>query len=91
MANIILDLCFTNNMDLNHNVMVAQTLLSDHNMIELTVYRSKKAMNMQHTRNSHNLSILNSHKANWKQIAEKTPKQNCPESLSSPDIDMKLQ
>lgn len=89
-AGNILDLCFTNNMDLIHNVKVTPTLLLDHNMVELTMYGPKEAMDMQPTRNSQNLSSLNFNKANWKQIEKEILKQNWPKCLSSPDIDMKL-
>lgn len=35
----ILDICFPNNMELIQNVKVTLTLHSDHNMVNLTIYR----------------------------------------------------
>lgn len=86
----ILDPCFINNMDLIHNVKVILALLSDHNIVELTMYRSRETMNMQPTRNSQNLSSLNFHKASWKQNEKEILKQNCLKCLSSLDIDIKF-
>ncbi|WP_347046886.1 hypothetical protein, partial [Escherichia coli] len=60
----ILDLCFTNNTALIHNVRVTPTTLSDHNLIEITMYGPRKARDMQlNTRRTGLLSNLNFHKA----------------------------
>ena len=88
--NNILDLCFTNNMELIHNVRVTPTIHSDHNIVELTMYGPKESTGMYPTRSTQSLSTLNFHKANWKLVQKEILKQNWPERLSTHDNDSKL-
>ncbi len=77
----IMDLCFTNNIELIHNVKVTPTIFSDHNIVELTMYGPKETADTHPTRSSQTLSSLNFHKANWKAIQKEILRQDWPESL----------
>ena len=88
----ILDLCFTNNAALIHNIKVTPTILSDHNLIEVSIYGPRKAKDMQQTtKRTGHLSSLNFHKADWKGIEKEVLEQNWSAHLSAADIDTKLE
>ena len=87
----ILDLCFTNNTALIHNIRMTPTVLSDHKLIELEIYGQKGTVNKRYPRKYPFLSGLNFHKADWKGIQKEINEYDWPASLSTVDPDMNLE
>lgn len=75
-AGNILDLLFTNNMEIVHDVNLTPTLVSDHKIIELYMYGLKFARDKQPNGSIQNLSSLNLHNADWKSILKEILKQD---------------
>ncbi|XP_036369725.1 uncharacterized protein LOC118768055 [Octopus sinensis] len=86
----ILDLCFTNNVSLIHNVKVTPTSLSDHNIKELTMCGPRRPADTHPIRRTQAISNLNFHRADWKSIRKEIQNQNWHDSLSIQDNDLKV-
>lgn len=77
-------------MDVIPKVKVIPTIFSNDSIAELTICSSKETVDMQPTKDSQNVSCLNFHNSNRKQMKKEILIQNSIKRLTSPDIDIKF-